>query len=187
MGIIKKTAWMVLGSLALLQTLGHADPSSDRLMPSLAEHFTNLMRASGLAAPKGAPDEEGIYPAIAEFNRKLSLAYLELDPTGLAGVSMDDSLRRNYIEEIDFLQQDGRALELTVQDIRIRKVSRLDDLSLSVATLELVKVRYLKARERTEIVAYPEASYAMNYTLKKLAAGWKIVGVETRKPGKGNE
>ena len=187
MGIIKKTVFMVLGSLALLLALGFADPTNVRLMPSIQEHFTNLLQAIGFADAKGAPDEEGISPAIAEFNRKLSLAYLELDPAALTDAVMDDGLRRNYINEINFLQQDGRALELTVQDIRIKKVSRLATLMLSVDTLESVKVRYLKAADRTEIIAYPVASYAMNYTLDKAASGWTIVGVETLRPGKRNE
>ena len=187
MGIIKKTVFMVLGSLALLLALGFADPTNVRLMPSIKEHFTNLLQALGFADAKGAPDAEGIAPAIVEFNRKLSLAYLELNPAALTDAVMDDGLRRNTIEEINFLQQDGRVLELTVQDIRIKKVSRLANLMLSVDTLESVKVRYLKAADRTEIIAHPEASYAMNYTLDKAASGWKIVGVETMRPGKRNE
>ena len=187
MGIIKKTVFMVLGSLALLLALGFADPANVRLMPSIKEHFTNLLQVTGFADAKGAPAEEGISPAIVEFNRKLSLAYLELNPAALTDAVMDDGLRRNTIEEINFLQQDGRVLELTVQDIRIKKVSRLANLMLSVDTLESVKVRYLKAADRTEIIAHPEASYAMNYTLDKAASGWKIVGVETMRPGKRNE
>ena len=187
MGIIKKTVFMVLGSLALLLALGFADPTNVRLMPSIKEHFTNLLQVTGFADAKGAPAEEGISPAIVEFNRKLSLAYLELNPAALTDAVMDDGLRQNYIEEINFLQQDGRALDLTVQDIRIKKVSKLDKLRLSVDTVESVKVRYLKAADRTEIIAYPEASYAMNYTLDKSASGWKIAGVETMKLGKRNE
>ena len=187
MGIIKKTVFMVLGSLGLLLALGFADPTNVRLMPSIKEHFTSLLRVLGFADAKDAPDEEGISPAIVEFNRKLSLAYLELNAAALRDAVMDDGLRQNYIEEINFLQQDGRALELTVQDIRIKKVSQLDKLMLSVDTLESVKVRYLKAADRTEIVVYPEAIYAMNYTLDKAASGWKIVGVETLRPGNRNE
>ena len=187
MGIIKKTVFMVLGSLALLLALGFADPTNVRLMPSIKEQFTNLLQVTGFADAKGAPAEEGISPVIVEFNRKLSLAYLELNPAALTDAVMDDGLRRNTIEEINFLQQDGRVLELTVQDIRIKKVSKLDKLRLSVDTVESVKVRYLKAADRTEIIAHPEASYAMNYTLDKAATGWKIAGVETMRPGKRNE
>lgn len=178
---------MVLGSLALLVTLGFADPTNVRLMPSITEHFSNLMLMVGFAKPQGVPAEEELSPVIVEFNRKLSLAYLELNPAALTDAVMDDGLRRNFTEEINFLLQDGRALELTVQDIRIEKVSRIDKLRLSVNTLEAVKVRYLKAAERTEIIAHPEAIYAMNYTLDKTASGWKIVGVQTLRPGKRNE
>ena len=187
MGIIKKTVFMVLGSLALLLALGFADPTNVRLMPSIKEHFTNLLQVTGFADAKGAPAEEGISPAIVEFNRKLSLAYLDLNPAALTDAVMDDGLRQNYIEEINFLQQDGRALELTVQNIQIKKVNKLDKLMLSVDTLESVKVRYLNAADRTEIVAYPEEVYAMNYTLDKAASGWKMVAVETRELGKRNE
>ena len=187
MGIIKKTVFMVLGSLALLLALGFADPTNVRLMPSIKEHFTNLLQVTGFADAKGAPAEEGISPALVEFNRKLSLAYLDMNPAVLTAEPIDEGLLRNYTEEINFLQQDGRVLELTVRDIRIKKVSKLDKLRLSVDTVESVKVRYLKAADRTEILAYPEASYAMNYTLDKSASGWKIAGVETMRPGKRNE
>ena len=187
MGIIKKTVLMVLGALGLLLALGFADPTSVRLMPSIKEHFTSLLQALGSADPKRAPDAEGISPAIVEFNRKLSLAYLELNPAALTATLMDEGLRQNYINEINFLQQDGRALELTVQDIRIGKVTELAPLMLSVDTVESVKVRYLKASDRTEIVASPVASYWMNYTLEKAASGWKILGVETMNLGKHRE
>ena len=187
MGIIKKTVWMVLGALGLLLALGFADPTSVRLMPSLKEHFTNLLLALGSADPKGAHDEKAIHHAIAEFNRNLSLAYLGPTPAPLMAYPMADGLRQNYLEEIGFLQRDGRVLELTVRDIRMEKVTRLTDLILSVDTVESVKVRYLKASDRTEIVTSPVASYWMNYTLEKAASGWRILGVETMHLGKHSE
>ena len=187
MGIIKKTVFMVLGSLALLLALGFADPTNVRLMPSIKVHFTNLLRALGVVEPQNEPVAEGISPAIVEFNRKLSLAYLELNAAALRDALMDEGLRQNYIEEINFLQKDGRVLELTVQGIRIEKVSKLDKLMLSVDTLESVKVRYLNSTDRSQILAYPEAIYAMNYTLDNSASGWKIVAVETRELGKRND
>lgn len=179
---------MVLGALGLLLALGFADPSNVRLMPSIKEHFTNLSLALGFFSDsKGKADEEGIRRAIAEFNRNLSLAYLEINPAALTAYPMDDRLRRNYIEEIDFLQQDGRVLELTVQDIRIKQVSELPNQMWSVDTLESVKVRYLKVPERTEIVAYPQARYAMNYTLEKSGADWKIAAIETMNVGSADD
>jgi hypothetical protein len=183
---------MVLGALGLLLALGFADPGNVRLMPSIKEHFANLsanlLPALGLFPDsKGKVDEEGIQRAIAEFNRKLSLAYLELNPGALTAYPMDERLRRTYIEEIDFLQQDGRVLDLTAQDIRIKQVSELPNLMWSVDTLESVKVRYLKATDRTEIVAYPQARYAMNYTLEKSGADWKIAAIETMSVGSADE
>lgn len=188
MGIKKKTAWMVLGSLALLLALGFADPTNVRLMPSITEHFTNLLQMVGLHADqKDAPDEEGIHRAIAGFNRHLAQAYLEVNPAVLTAEPMDDGLRRNYTEEINFLQKDGRVLALTVRDIRIKKVSKLEGRMVSVDTLESVKIRYLKAADRTEIVAYPQARYAMNYTLEKSGADWKIAAIETMNAGSADD
>ena len=179
---------MVLGSLAILLVFGFADPTNVRLMPSIKEHFTSLSQMLGFFTDeKEAFDEEGISRAIAEFNRKLSLAYLELNPAALTDAAMNEDLRRGYIEEIDFLQKDGRALALAVQDIRVEKVRRLDKLKLSVDTVESVKVRYLEAADRTEIMAFPDTSYAMNYTLDEANSGWKIVGVATMRPGRHNE
>ena len=138
-------------------------------------------------APKGSAEEAALLSAIVGFNRNLSLAYLDSNPALLVAYPMAEGLRQNYLKEIDFLQGDGRVLELTVRDIRIEKVTGLTASMLSVDTVESVKVRYLKASDRTEIVASPVASYAMNYTLEKDASSWKIAGVETMHLGKHSE
>ena len=199
MGIIKKTVFMVLGSLALLLALGFADPGNSRLMttflssPSATWWWPHLCydcqnkAPPPAVAPKGSAEQAALQRAIAAFNRNLSLAYLGPNPAALMATPMADGLRQNYIEEINFLQRDGRALELTVRDIRIEKVAGLTPLKLSVDTVESVKVRYLKASDRTEIVTSPVASYWMNYTLEKAASGWKILGVETTHLGKRSE
>lgn len=179
MGIISKTAWMITGALALLVGLGFADPGNSRLMPS----FFSTDPPLGIV-PRSSFDEAGIVLAITQFNRDLSVAYLELNPAALAASPMDEHLRRNYVDEVAFLRKDGRALEITVRDIRISEVRRLQNMMLSVDTVESVKVRYLNPSERTEILAYPETRYAMNYTLDKSGAGWKIAGVETTNVGK---
>ncbi len=178
MGIGKNITYMVLGSVALLQVLGVADPSNRRLMTS----FFSTTPAPGVV-PKGALDEAGMLRALAEFNSTLSAAYLTLEPAALMAVAMDDALKQRYVEELAFLQAGGRALELTVQDIRIERVARLLDLTLSVDTVETVKVRYLNPLDRSELEAHPAARYAMNYTLEQSGSGWKIVGVETIKAG----
>ena len=179
MGILSKTALMVAGSLALLLGLGFADPGNRRLMTSFFSKDPPLG-----VVPKGAADEEGLVRTITRFNSILSAAYLELDPAALAASAMDDGPRRNYVEEVAFLAKDGRALEMTVRDIRIAEVRRLPERMLSVDTVESVKVRYLRAADRTQILAYPETQYAMNYTLEESAAGWRITGVQTMAAGK---
>ena len=182
MGVMKTTALMVAVSLGLLLGLGFADPGNTRLMSSF---FSNAPRPGVLAT--GAFDEAGIIRAIAEFNRRLSAAYLELDPAALGDYPMDEGLRRDYAAEIAFLKQDGRALEMTVRHIRIERVRRLPSSMLSVDTVESVKVRYLNTADRAQIADHPAATYAMNYTLEKSAAGWKIAGVETMRAGKRDE
>lgn len=203
----KKIALMVAGSLALLLALGFADSNNARLMPSIKEHFAGLLLARGFADPNNVqlmpaffspdhfsaakpeepPDKEGISRAIAAFNRDLVQAYLDLDPAVLAAVQMDDDLRRNYIEEIAFLQKDGRALELTVGEISLTKVTSLPNAMLSVNTVESVRVRYLNAKDKTALVSYPEARYTMNYTLDRAESGWKIVQIATISVGKRDE
>ncbi len=120
MGIIKKTALMVAGALALGLGLGLADPSNTRLMPSLLEHFAGLL---GVAS-KPVVDKQAMHGAIVQFNRQLSAAYLALEPVALVAEPMADSLRQDYVAEIAFLKRQGRALEQTVQDIRIEEVPR---------------------------------------------------------------
>jgi len=178
-GILSKTALMVAGSLAVLLGLGVADPGNRRLMPS----FFSTDPPLGVV-PRGAVDEQGIHRAIAQLNDALAAAYLELDSSALAAAPVADPLRRGYVEEIAFLAKDGRALEMTVRDIRIAEVRRLPERMLSVDTVESVKVRYLRAADRTQILAYPETQYAMNYTLEESAAGWRITGVQTMAAGK---
>ena len=199
MAIIKKTVFMVLGSLALLLALGFADPSNSRLMTTFLSspsapwwwphscYDCDNKAPPPAVAPKGSAEEAALQRAIAAFNRNLSLAYLGPNPAALTAYPMAEGLRQNYLEEIGFLQRDGRVLELTVQDIRMENVTRLTPSMLSVDTVESVKVRYLKASDRTEIVTSPVASYWMNYTLEKAASGWKIAGVETMHLGKHSE
>ena len=180
MGLGKKITLMVLGALALLLALGLADPRYGRLIPSQLEHLANRL---GVAS-EPVVDKQAMHGAIVQFNRQLSAAYLALEPAALAAEPMADSLRRDYGAEIAFLKRQGRALEQTVQDIRIVEVTRLPDLTWSVNTVEAVTVRYINATDRTPITTYPASNYAMNYTLDKLSSGWKMVRVETRKMGK---
>lgn len=184
MKVIKKTVGMMLGALALLVALGFADPTNVRLMSSITEHLSNLLQAVGLVDARDVPDGEVIGPIIAEFNTKLSQAYRDLTPTALETVLMDEGLRRNYAEEIEFLRDDGRVLELTVGDIRIKQIIPMDELGLRVDTLETVKIRYLKAGDRREIQSEPDAVYAMTYQLKNTDSGWTIMDVETLRVGR---
>lgn len=181
-GAVKKTALMVAGALGLLLGLGLADPGNTRLMTS----FFAQGPAPGIL-PKGSAEAQQTLGAITRFNHGLSAAYLALDSAALKAYPMDDGLRRRYAEEITFLKNDGRALEMTVQDIRIKSVRRLADLTLSVDTVESVKIRYLGAADRTQIAAYPAAKYEMNYTMAKSESTWKVVDVETTRVEKRNE
>jgi len=173
---------MVAGALGLLLGLGLADPGNTRLMTS----FFARGPAPGVL-PKGSAEAQQVLGAINRFNRRLSAAYLALDPAALKAYPMDDALRRRYAEEISFLKNDGRALEMTVRDIRIESVRRLADFTVSVDTVESVKIRYLNAADRRQVAADPAAKYAMNYVLAKSASAWKVVGVETLRVEKGND
>ena len=178
-----KIILMVAGSLALGLVLAFADPDNTRLMPSFSEHFQQV---TGEVSEKRL-DEQEISRVIAAFNRDLARAYLELDATALASVPLDERLRKDYVEEVAFLKKDGRVLELTVRDIRVSGMAGLSNDMLSVTTVESVRVRYLNAKDKTEIVSYPEARSAMNYTLDKVASGWKIVQVATLNVGRRDE
>lgn len=182
MGALKKTALMVTGALGLLLGLGAADPGNTRLMTS----FVAQGPAPGVL-PKGSAEAQQMLGAVTRFNRSLSAAYLALDPAALQAFPIDGALRRRYAEEISFLKNDGRALEMTVRDIRIESVRRLADRTLSVDTVESVKIRYLSAADRRQIAAYPATKYAMNYVLAKSASAWKVVGVDTLRVEKRHE
>lgn len=180
-----KIVLMVAGSLVLLLALAFADPDNIRLMPSFSEHFQQVTAIG--AVPVNSPDKAGISHAIAAFNRDLARAYLQLDAAALAAVPLDDRLRQSYVQEIDFLQKNGRALELLVGNVSLIKVAMLSKDILSVSTVEPVRVRYLNAKNKTEIVSYPEERYAMRYTLERIESGWKIVQVETMSVSKRDE
>lgn len=169
---------MVVGALALLLALGFADEDKYLLMPS----FLKNPRMGVL--PKGEPSEEGIYSTISLFNRGLSSAYLALDPSALMHLPMDERLRRSYVEEIAFLRKGGRAMEMTVTDVRIEEVSRLPSDLVSVRTTESVVLRYLTPSDGTEVASYPKTGYVMNYLLEPSASGWKVLGTQTLKVGK---
>lgn len=175
MAIIKKTVAMVIGALALLLVLGFSDADKYLLMPS----FFDNHRVGVLS--KGEVDEKRIYRTISRFNRNLSSAYLVLDASPLRSSPMAEDLRRSHIDELAFLRKIGRAMELTVTDVRIEEVRRLPNDLLSVRTTESVALRYLSDRDGTEIVSYPQTGYVMNYLLEPSRSGWKVMRAETVK------
>ena len=164
---------MVAGALGILVALGFADEDKYQLMPS----FRSNLRVGVL--PKGEADEEGLYRAISQFNRQLSLAYRSLDPAPLAALPMDDRLRSGYLDELAFLARRGRTMEMTVGNIKLEEVRRLPNELVAVTTTESVALRYLKAADRTEIESYPEAAYVMRYLLERSSPGWKVMRSET--------
>lgn len=173
MAIIKKTAAMIIGSLVILLALGFSDANRYLLMPSFfSNHRVGVI-------PKKEVDEKRIYRTISRFNRDLSLAYLGLDPSPLKSSPMADDLRRSYIEELAFLRKDGRAMDITVADVRIQEMRRLPNDLLSVTTTESVALRYPNDRNGTEIVSYPQTGYVMNYLLAASRSGWRVVKAET--------
>ena len=174
MGAIRRTALMVAVALALLLALGSADPDHRRLMTSF---FATGLRLGVL--PGSAPEQAQVLDAVTHFTRSLSAAYLALDPAPLEAVPVGDSLGRGLAEEIAFLRKNGRALDMTVRDIRMLSVQRLENQVLRASTAELVAVRYLRAADRTEIEAQPAARYTMKYLLEPAGQGLRIVAVET--------
>lgn len=181
----KNIALMVVAALLLLLGLGALDENKHLLMPSYTEYTKNTPVLGVI--PKGKADEPGMLGAIAQFNRALSLTYLSLDPAPLASYPLADDVRQSYIEELAFLKNDGRALELTANNVRIDRVERLSVDSYRVETLESVTAKYLSTTDRKEIGAYPATGYVMSYVVKKFPDGWKVMQADTAKVDKRDE
>lgn len=171
----KSTVLMFLGSLMLFFALAFLDEYENVIAPILSK-----------GPPPGVEslmdiDASAIAEVIVLFNENISGAYLSADSSALYTSSMSEQLRRSYVEEITFLQRDGRIMDMGVSDFEIKKIKKLSMFLLNVETVELVNVRYLKAADGAEIVSYPEAEYTMNYTLEMGLSGWKIIRAETVK------
>lgn len=178
----KNIALIAVAALALLLGLGALDENKHRLMASYTERVPVLG-----VIPKGKADEAGMLGAITQFNRALSLAYLSLDPAPLSSYPMPDDIRQGYIEELAFLKKDGRALELTVNNVGIDQVERLSVDNYRVKTLESVTTKYLSTSDGKEIASNPASGYVMSYVVNKSPGGWKVLQADTVKADKRDE
>lgn len=166
---------MFLGALMLFFALAFLDEYENLITPFLSK-----------GPPPGAEstmdiDVGAIAEVLMKFNKSISGAYLSADPSQLYASSMDEQLRRGYIEEIAFLKRSGRVMDMRVSNVEIKDIKKLSMFLLKVESVESVNVRYLKVADGAEIVSYPEAEYTMNYMLEMDLSGWKIIRAETIK------
>ena len=171
----KKTALMFLGALMLFFALAFLDEYENLITPFLSK-----------GPPPGAEstmdiDVSVIAEVLMKFNSSISGAYLSADPSQLYASSMDEQLRRGYIEEIAFLKRSGRVMDMRVSNVEIKNIEKLSLFLLRVEAVEFVSIRYLKYADGAEIVSHPEAKHVTNYTMELALSGWKIVRAETIK------
>lgn len=121
---------------------------------------------------------ENVNRTILDFSNSLSKAYLAGDPSLLAVGLLDDKLRAIIAEEITYLKREGRVMELSVKDLKIKDVRFISSRLIRVSTTETVGLRYLSIDDKRERITYPDARQEMVYTVEYVMGKQKVLSFE---------
>lgn len=165
MDALKKTSFMILGSVLLFLLLAYVD------------EYENLFvkePPAGVAA---------VYPydieqTLKEYARTLSRAYLDPAPILLSEIPASEKLRSDIAEEIDFLKKDGRVVAYDFQNLWMQDINQIAADKVRAETKEIIGVRYLSVSEGREIRSIPPAIFSMTYVLEHSKKRWIVVGYD---------
>lgn len=124
-------------------------------------------------------EEKDIKEFIEGFNSLLSKAYLSSDPSSVNALPAADSFKRALVEDIKFLLESNKIMDISVNDVEIEEISRLSPFAIKVKAKEHVSFSYLNLSDKTVVMPRQVAEYRMVYTLGIGEEGWTLVGSET--------
>ena len=153
---------MFSGSILLFFILAFVDEYEDLFVKETADEIY-------------VADPYEIEETLNLYVRKLSEAYLASSFDLIKEIPLSDDLRKELIEEILFLENDGRIQDVGVKSLWLQNVSQVAPDKVRATTRESIAVRYLDASDRSEIRAIPAAFFDMSYVLQHREDGWVII------------
>ena len=152
---LRKTLFMVAGSLLLFFLFSYIDEYENLLGKKKAEEIYSA-------------DPYEIEETLNRFVKKLSEAYLAYSPDLIKEIPLADDLREELVEEIRFLETDGRIQEFQVKNLWLQNVSQVAPDKVRATTRESISIRYLDVSDGSEIKAIPTAFFDMRCVLRHL-------------------
>lgn len=155
------------------------------LMFSYIDEYENLI-APLFSKDKGGyaellqpvEDEGRTGEFLVNFNNMLSAAYLSSDPAKVSELPLSDELKREIMEEIDFLKRKDMTMDMILKELTISKIDRLSPVAMQVRTREKVGIRYLTGYDGASSVPYSESEHGATYLLTVGSNGLMVSSFE---------
>ncbi|MBE9541767.1 MAG: hypothetical protein KAV87_33225 [Desulfobacteraceae bacterium] len=170
-----KSFLMVIASVVIFVLLASMDEYESVIAPLLTRETKELKKPM-ITIPE--MDKE-IVTFLNDFHSMLSQIYMSADSAKVNDLPADKKILRELVEEIDFLAANGKVMDISIGNIRVKKVDRLSSFIVRVKTMETVSLSYLNIADRTEIVPMQVAEHEMSYLLGGGSGGWMLISLET--------
>lgn len=170
-----KSFLMIISSVLIFVLLASMDEYESVIAPLLTRESKELKKPM-ITIPE--MDKE-IVTFLESFHSMLSQAYLSADSARAEDLPADKKIIKELAEEINFLVNNGKVMDISVGNIRVEKMERLSSFIVRVKTKETVSLSYLNITDRTEIVPMQVAEHEMSYLLGGGSGGWMLISLDT--------
>ena len=169
---MKRVLLLFLGAIASFFFLSYIDEYESLVAPYLGGDggYTSLFESE--------IDEKGVETFLYSFNDALRGQYLASGPLNVSGLSASEEVKKAIFDEILFLRNRDRVMDLRLMELSILRVEKLSPFVLSVRTREKSKVRYGSGVNVPTSATYTEKEYEVIYKLSAAAKGFEVVGIE---------
>lgn len=167
---------MFLASIVVFLLLSSLDEFRDVIAPF-------FMKGEERIKALPTSDYEDARSFIKNFNDLLADVYFSSDPSKVNILPADESVKKDIINDMEFLLRSGKIMDVTVDDIVIERVDWFPPITVRVKTREIVTLSYLNLIDKAIIMPEKAAEYQQVYTLEMREGKWivmryEIAGVE---------
>lgn len=169
---MKRIILLFVGAIVSFLALSYIDEYENLVLPFLIK--------SEESAPVRLPERANkeIEDVIRKFNDTLTRAYFTSEPSLLNSGLIDENLRSTIAEDIRYLANEGRIMEMKTTNLVVENVEGVSPGVIEVKTKESMVIRYLDINDRRELISLPQKEYEINYTLR-IKDGFKVTSFET--------
>ena len=169
---MKRVMLLFLGAIFSFMLLSYIDEYESLIVPYLgeADGYSDLVESE--------INEKGIELFLRSFNEALTELYLTSDPSSISGLSASKEIKKAIYDEILFLRNRDRVMDLRLLDLSILRVDKLSPFALRVRVRESSQVRYGSGGNIPTSATYTEEEYEIIYTLSVIAEGFEVAGLE---------